>query len=70
MNDIEKLNIEYSNKRDKIKERLGQFKKFFNEPYSWFYRNNELVLLPVETNDDYRLFEELAFCIFTANTSA
>ena len=27
-------------------------------------------LLPVETKDDHRLFEELSFCIFTANTSA
>ena len=70
MNQIEKLKQEYNNKKSKIKERLQQFQKFFNEPYSWFYRNGDLILLPVETNDDNRLFEELAFCIFTANTSA
>jgi len=70
MNDIKKLKSEYSNKKDKIKERLQQFEKFFNEPYSWYYRNGELKLLPVDTKDDNRLFEELAFCIFTANTSA
>ena len=70
MDNIEQLKQEYDNKKSKIKERLNQFQKFFNEPYSWFYRNGELVLLPVETKDDYRLFEELAFCIFTANTSA
>ena len=70
MDKIEQLKIEYSNKKDKIKERLQQFQKFFNEPYSWFYHNNSLVLMPVETKDDYRIFEELCFCIFTANTSA
>ena len=70
MYNIEKLNEEYNNKKDKIKERLNQFHKFFNEPYSWFYRNGNLAFLPVETKDDYRIFEELAFCIFTANTSA
>ncbi|MBI2652970.1 N-glycosylase [Candidatus Woesearchaeota archaeon] len=67
---IDKLIEDYNNKKSKIQERLNQFEKFFNEPYSWFYRNGELILLPVETKDDYRLFEELAFCIFTANTSA
>ncbi len=70
MDDIDKLKLEYNIKKNRIKERLKQFEKFFNEPYSWFYRNSELVLLPVETKDDCRLFEELAFCIFTANTSA
>lgn len=70
MDDIKKLKTEYQNKKGKIRERLQQFQKFFNEPYSWFYRNNELVLMSVETKDDFRLFEELAFCIFTANTSA
>ncbi len=70
MNEIEKLRQEYQNKKNKIKERLNQFEKFFNEPYSWFYRDGSLTLLPVETEDDYRIFEELCFCIFTANTSA
>ncbi|MDP3765952.1 MAG: hypothetical protein Q8R04_05555 [Nanoarchaeota archaeon] len=70
MDKIEQLKQEYTNKKNKIKERLNQFQKFFNEPYSWFYRNGELILLTVEAKDDYRLFEELAFCIFTANTSA
>jgi N-glycosylase/DNA lyase len=70
MDKLGQLKQEYNNKKSKIKERLRQFNKFFNEPYSWFYRNGELFLLPVETKDDYKLFEELAFCIFTANTSA
>ena len=64
------LRQEYGSKQHKIKERLNQFKKFFNEPYSWHYIGGELRLLPSEAKDDPRLFEELAFCIFTANTSA
>lgn len=64
------LRQEYGSKQHKIKERLNQFEKFFNEPYSWHYISNELKLLPSEAKDDHRLFEELAFCIFTANTSA
>ena len=70
MDSIEKLKAEYATKKDKIRERLRQFEKFFNEPYSWAYNNGNLALMPVETKDDHRLFEELAFCIFTANTSA
>ena len=70
MDSIEKLKAEYATKKDKIRERLRQFEKFFSEPYSWAYNNGNLALMPVETKDDHRLFEELAFCIFTANTSA
>ena len=70
MGDIEKLKQEYGLKKSKIMERLNQFEKFFNEPYSWHYISGELKLLPSEAKENYRLFEELAFCIFTANTSA
>ncbi|MEK6983970.1 MAG: N-glycosylase [Nanoarchaeota archaeon] len=70
MDKTELLRIDYANKKQKIRERLRQFEQFFNEAYSWFYRDGNLILLPVETKDDYRIFEELAFCIFTANTSA
>ena len=70
MDSIEKLKEDYGNKKGKIKDRLIQFEKFFNEPYSWHYRGGELILLPAETKEDHRIFEELAFCIFTANTSA
>lgn len=70
MASIEKLKQEYDVKKYRIKERLSQFQKFFSEPYSWHYVDNELTLLPSEAKDDCRLFEELAFCIFTANTSA
>ena len=70
MDSREKLKEDYENKRYRIKERLLQFEKFFNEPYSWFYRDDNLSLLPVEINDDQRIFEELCFCIFTANASA
>jgi N-glycosylase/DNA lyase len=68
--DTEKLKHEYCNKKDRIRERLIQFEKFFSEPYSWHYVSSDLRLLPSEAKDDHRIFEELAFCIFTANTSA
>ena len=70
MDKIELLKSEYENKKDRINERLLQFEKFFNEPVSWHYAGNEMKLLNVQTNEDSRIFEELAFCIFTANTSA
>ncbi len=70
MHKIELLKQDYENKKSRINERLQQFEKFFNGPCSWFYREGNLVLLPVEVNDDERIFEELCFCIFTANTSA
>lgn len=70
MDNFDKLRQDYKNKKERIKERLAQFEKFFSEPYSWHYLNGELKLLPSETKDDHRIFEEIAFCIFTANTSA
>jgi len=70
MDEIGKLKEDYNLKREKIRERLNQFEKFFNEPYSWSYAGNELRLIPSEAKDDHRIFEELSFCIFTANTSA
>ncbi|HLC60003.1 MAG TPA: hypothetical protein VJJ52_01090 [Candidatus Nanoarchaeia archaeon] len=70
MDKIDSLRKEYELKKNRIQERLGQFEKFFNEPYSWHYADNELKLLPSEAKDDHRIFEELSFCIFTANTSA
>ena len=70
MDKTSNLREEYELKKIRIQERLNQFEKFFNEPYSWHYANNELKLLPSEANDNHRIFEELSFCIFTANTSA
>ncbi|MEK6943557.1 MAG: N-glycosylase [Nanoarchaeota archaeon] len=64
------LKVEYNSKKNEIRERLSQFEKFFNEPYSWHYIDNNLKLLPSDKNDNERIFEELAFCIFTANNSA
>lgn len=67
---ILELKLEYLNKKPQITKRLNQFQKFLNEPYSWFYNNKTLTIKKVKTNDDHRIFEELCFCIFTANTSA
>ena len=60
----------YNSKKNKISERLKEFDKFYNEPYSWFFNDGKLLLKKVNKTDSERLFEELCFCILTANTSA
>ena len=67
---IRTLKKEYLLKKYNISNRLKEFDLFYNGPYSWFFENNKMELRKVEKNDDERLFEELCFCIFTANTSA
>ena len=67
---IRNLKKEYLLKKDKINNRLKEFDKFYNEPYSWFYEDTKMELRNINKNDDERLFEELCFCIFIANTSA
>lgn len=67
---IENLKKEYDLKKDKIKVRLNQFQQFFNKPYSWQYQDGDLHLIETNKTDDERIFEELCFCILTANTSA
>ncbi len=67
---VRNLKKEYLLKKGRIAQRLSDFDKFYNQPYSWFFENNKMELRPVSKNDDERLFEELCFCIFTANTSA
>src|SRR3989338_748569 len=64
------LKKEYLLKKYRIAKRLKEFDLFYNAPYSWFFNNGKMELRKVEKNDDERLFEELCFCIFTANTSA
>ncbi len=67
---IRNLKKEYLLKKNKIAERLNEFDFFYNKPCSWFYENGKMELKKVNKNDDERLFEELCFCILTANTSA
>lgn len=67
---IRNLKKEYLLKKERIAKRLGEFDKFYNEPFSWFFENNKMELKQVSKTDDERIFEELCFCIFTANTSA
>ncbi|MDP7243919.1 MAG: hypothetical protein QF568_01090 [Flavobacteriales bacterium] len=67
---IKNLKKEYNLKKDRIAKRLKEFDIFYSQPYSWFYENNKMELREVNKNDDERIFEELCFCIFTANTSA
>ena len=67
---IRNLKKEYLLKKERIAKRLEEFDRFYNEPFSWFFENGRMELKTVNKNDDERLFEELCFCIFTANTSA
>ena len=67
---IRNLKKEYMLKKYNIAKRLKEFDLFYNGSYSWFFENNRMELKKVEKSDDERLFEELCFCIFTANTSA
>ena len=67
---IRNLKKEYVLKKDRINGRLKEFDRFYNKPYSWFYESNKMELRNVNKDNDERLFEELCFCIFTANTSA
>jgi N-glycosylase/DNA lyase len=60
----------YALKKSEIRERLNDFKLFFSRPFSWFFSNNKMQLLPVNKDFSQRIFEELSFCILTANTSA
>jgi N-glycosylase/DNA lyase len=67
---IRNLKKEYLLKKNRIANRLKEFDKFYNQSCSWFFENNKMELKQVNKNDDERIFEELCFCIFTANTSA
>ena len=67
---IKNLKKEYLLKKDRILQRLNDFDRFYSEPYSWFFDNNVMNLKKIDKNDDERIFEELCFCILTANTSA
>ena len=60
----------YYEKKFMIGKRLDDFTLFYSSPVSWFYSNNEMALKPVTSDDNTRIFEELVFCILTANTSA
>lgn len=70
MQSISVLKKEYELKKERIRKRLEDFRKIYDQQYSWFYEQGKMVLKPVKTPDDERLFEELVFCICTANTSA
>ena len=67
---MDKLRKHYENNIEQIKNRLNDFKKFYNKPVSWFYDEKVMVLRNTEINFNERIFEELSFCLLTANTSA
>jgi N-glycosylase/DNA lyase len=67
---MERIKIEYEKKKIEIKQRLLDFKRFYNEPVCWHYENNMMVLKESPKNFNERIFEEMVFCILTANGSA
>ncbi len=67
MNEIKE---HYKKRKSEIESRLNEFRRFCREPVSWFFENGRMELREVEKNTNERIFEELVFCILTANTSA
>jgi|TARA_B100002003_G_C14118305_1_gene537850 N-glycosylase/DNA lyase len=67
---LKNLKKEYFLKKERINKRLLDFDNFYNKSFSWFFNNGKMELKGVNTNEDSRIFEELCFCILTANTSA
>jgi N-glycosylase/DNA lyase len=67
---IRNLKKEYMLKKDRISKRLKEFDSFYSGKFSWHYENNSMELRSNDKNPDHNLFEELCFCILTANTSA
>jgi N-glycosylase/DNA lyase len=55
---------------DAIRMRLAEFETYFNSPVSWHYENDQMILKNSDRDDNKRLFEEMTFCLLTANTSA
>jgi len=64
------LKKEYLLKKERIASRLREFDLFWQKPHSWHFENNSMVLKLSSKSHDETIFEELCFCIFTANTSA
>ena len=67
---IRSLKKEYLLKKEKINSRLREFDKFYSGNYSWHFENKNMELKLNDKNPNHNLFEELCFCILTANTSA
>jgi len=67
---IRNLKKEYLLKKERINSRLREFDKFYSGNYSWHFENNNMELKLNDKNPNHNLFEELCFCILTANTSA
>ncbi len=67
---IQNLRKQHELLRPHIVKRLKELKKFYSEPYCWHYENNKMILKPGEEDHNKRIFQELCFCLLTANTSA
>lgn len=61
---------DYDHKKHQIRRRLKDFQTFYHKPVVWEYRNKMMLLIPSSKTGDERLFEEMTFCILTANGTA
>jgi len=66
----EEIQKTYEKHKPMIKKRLGEFTKYRKEKVAWHYSNEKLHLVKSNNSFNQRMFEELCFCILTANTSA
>lgn len=66
---LQRLDRHHNSVRDTTQERLGQFRRYRREPSRWQYHDEQMRLLRGQDHDQ-SLFEEYAFCVFAANTSA
>ena len=64
------LKQRHSVQKAQIRERLAQFRQILSEPVVWSYQHEKMKLIRTSVPAEQRLFEELAFCILAANTSA
>jgi N-glycosylase/DNA lyase len=63
---MEEITSAYKSSKDYIRKRLSDFKKFYSEPVCW----EQGILVNSDAPHNHRIFEELTFCLLTANTSA
>jgi N-glycosylase/DNA lyase len=68
--EISALLERHRHSRQQIGKRLLEFREFSSKQVMWTYEQDEIKLVPSSCKHDERLFEELAFCILAANTSA
>jgi N-glycosylase/DNA lyase len=65
-----RLHDHYAKNRDNILSRLEQFRMYQNGGFEWKLVGADMVFAHSDSPLHHLIFEELAFCLLTANTSA